>query len=62
MNTLPKGSHPIVMYIESLSKYVDNVDRTVGFNTYLNTIVLKKLVQKKLKKKKNIIIIMIQNK
>ena len=34
------------MYIESLSKYVDNVDRTIGCNTYLNAIALKKLKNK----------------
>ena len=34
------------MYIESLSKYVDNVDRTIGCNIYLNAIALKKLKNK----------------
>ena len=47
--------HHIVMYIESLSKYVDNVDRTIGCNTYLNAIALKKL-KNKLKQNNEIII------
>ena len=43
------------MYMESLSKYVDNVDRTIGCNTYLNAIALKKL-KNKLKQNNEIII------
>ena len=56
LRTLQKLFHPVVMYIESLSKYEDNVERTIGCNsTYLNAIALKKL-KNKLKQNNEIII------
>ena len=49
LRTLQKLFHPVVMYIESLSKYVDNVDRTIGCNTYVLKCHCTKEIEKQIK-------------